>query len=53
MEQKESSKSFLYLLLLICGILLVLSIIGFLLFVNHKPKIIDEEVNGGTVVLKS
>lgn len=52
MEQKESSKSFLYLLLLICGILLVLSIIGFLLFVNHKPKIIDEEVNGGTVVLK-
>lgn len=52
MEQKEASKSFLYLLLLICGILLVLSIIGFLLFVNHKPKIIDEEVNGGTVVLK-
>ena len=52
MEQKESSKSFLYFLLLICGILLVLSIIGFLLFVNYKPKIIDEEVNGGTVVLK-
>ena len=51
-EKSESSRYFLCFLFIICGILLIFSIVGFLLFVNRKPKIIDEEENGGKVILK-
>ena len=51
-EKNKSSKYFLCFLFIVCGILLVFSILGFLLFVTRKPKIIDEEENGGKVLLK-
>ena len=51
-KKSESSKCFLFFIFLICVVLLIFSIIGFVLFFNRKPKIISEKENGGTVVLK-
>lgn len=51
-EKIGVSKKFIYILFFICIILLIFIIVGFTLFANRKEKVITEEENGGSVVLK-
>ncbi len=51
-EKIGVSKKFIYILVFICIILLIFIIVGFTLFANRKEKVITEEENGGSVVLK-
>ena len=53
MENKkgELSKKFWYLILGICLIFFVLVVIGFVVYKNRKPEVIDKKVKGGSVVL--
>ncbi len=52
MENKENqSHVFWYVWIGICTILIILVAVGFTLFVNRKPEVIENEENGGKVVL--
>lgn len=51
MKEKKGFDHFYYFIFGICLLLFILVISGFIAFVNRKEKIIDNEENGGKIVL--
>lgn len=54
MENKKSeeiSKKFWYLIGLIALILVIVVTVGFIIYANRKPEVIDKKVKGGSIVL--
>lgn len=54
MENKKSeeiSKKFWYLIGLIALILIIVVTVGFIIYANRKPEVIDKKVKGGSIVL--
>ena len=51
MEKESSTNVFLIVMLSVCGILITLIIIGFVVFSNRDEKVIEEEENGASIVL--
>lgn len=51
-NKEKLSKNFWICLISICSILFILIIIGFVLFSNRKPSIIEKEEDGGKAFLK-
>ena len=53
MENKkgELSKNFWYVVIGLCTVLLIFLIVGFVIYKNRKPEVIDKKVTGGSVVL--
>ena len=53
MENKkgEISKKFWYLVIALCTVLLIFLIVGFVVYKNRKPEVIDKKVKGGSIVL--
>lgn len=53
MENKkgELSKKFWYIVIGLCTVLLIFLIVGFVIYKNRKPEVVDKKVTGGSVVL--
>lgn len=51
MGNEKSGNGFLVVMLSICGILLTLIIIGFVVFANRTEKVIENEENGATITM--
>lgn len=50
-SNENKDKSFLYIMIAICSILVVLIIIGFVVFAYKPEEVIEQEEHGGSVVL--
>jgi len=48
---KNLSKNFWYVVIAVCSILIVLVAVGFILFSNRKPTVLNETKDGGNVTL--
>ena len=50
-ENKEVIPKFLVFILCICVVLIILIAVGFAVFVNRKPEVVENEENGANIVL--
>lgn len=51
METEKTTKKFWIILLCVCTLFLIFTIVGFIIFSNRKPEIVNEQLDGGTIDL--